>query len=726
MLGPWQYTPYVFPLLIAGLLLPVLGIFIWRSPATWGRSGGMLVWATAFWSLASAAEIASANPEAMLRWDQTQFIGICAIPTTLFMFVSLYPGRARLISGWSILIVSVLPMSFLVLGLTAGSHSLVWSKIGSTYIGDRNSLVQEFGPALIGFMAYLYGLLIVVGVWLTKSFVRSRGLIRRQAGILIVGMSAPILLSLVEYLGLSPIEQMSLTPFAFSFTGISIFVNTFVFRFGGVVPVSNAVAVEHVAAGIVVTNDQGRVLSANPFSKNIFGWGRLAYAGFDLRQAVPMFSDWLTRREKSSPNDQSHDILGSFDYNGRAFDVSVTTAANRWFQRSHILLFSETTEQRESERALKNTESRFDLLFQQAPDAFCLLDDSRRVVRANDQAKLVTGLHFAEIVGKTLTEIGFRRIDGDRPASTQLPPFSVEHGVTTSIVTIHRTGKQESVAELTVHPITLGDRPGLLAMAHDITARRKAERELLIARDEAEAASRTKSDFLAHMSHELRTPLNHIIGFAQVLQDTRVGALSSRQSDYLSDILSSSRHLLVLINDILDLAKVEAGKMVLDRTSVDVEKLLESLVKSVRARTADRRITISVDLTESPDFVHADEVKLTQVFNNLIANAEKFTPNDGTITLSATIIASAGESDQPSVRFCVADSGVGLAPRDLDRIFMTFEQANNLGSKQHPGTGLGLPLSQRIVELHGGKIWAESDGPGKGSSFYFTLPQSRS
>jgi len=226
-----------------------------------------------------------------------------------------------------------------------------------------------------------------------------------------------------------------------------------------------------------------------------------------------------------------------------------------------------------------------------------------------------------------------------------------------------------------------------------------------------EAASRHKSEFLASMSHELRTPLNAIIGFSEVLREEMFGPLNERQADYLNDILTSGRHLLSLINDILDLSKIEAGKMELDLSTFALPGVLENGLTMIRERATNHGITLGLDIAPEVGEITADERKVKQVVFNLLSNAVKFTPDGGRINLSA------GCSDG-EVEVAVSDTGIGIAAEDQERVFEEFQQAG-----QREGSGLGLALSRSFIELHGGCIRLASE-PGVGSTFTFTLPLS--
>ena len=241
-------------------------------------------------------------------------------------------------------------------------------------------------------------------------------------------------------------------------------------------------------------------------------------------------------------------------------------------------------------------------------------------------------------------------------------------------------------------------------------------RELGDAITQLEAASRHKSDFLANMSHELRTPLNAIIGFSEVLLERMFGDINAKQKEYLQDILSSGRHLLSLINDILDISKVEAGRMELQSSSMDLRFVLHSAVSLVRERATRQGISLVLEVDAAVGTIEADERRVKQILFNLLSNALKFTPAGGRVTLGAAVIADA-------VQISVRDTGIGIKSDDQVRIFEEFQQAGP--GKAVEGTGLGLALAKRFVEMHGGHIWVAS-AVGAGSEFTFTLPLHRS
>ena len=236
-----------------------------------------------------------------------------------------------------------------------------------------------------------------------------------------------------------------------------------------------------------------------------------------------------------------------------------------------------------------------------------------------------------------------------------------------------------------------------------------------------EKATQAKSDFLANMSHELRTPLNAIIGFSDMLKNGMAGELTDRQVEFIHDINESGEHLLSLINDILDLSKIESGNMELEISEINLEELIERASVFIKEQAFSNKLKLSVETDNNIGAITADERLLKQVLVNLLSNAVKFTPKGGHITVKTKKVLGESESEN-MVEISVEDTGIGIKEKDFEKIFEPFKQAESVMTKNYQGTGLGLAICKDIIEMHGGKIWVESEW-GKGSKFSFTIQE---
>ena len=323
----------------------------------------------------------------------------------------------------------------------------------------------------------------------------------------------------------------------------------------------------------------------------------------------------------------------------------------------------------------------------------------------------------ATVGGRDLSEEGADPLSGDRRVVATAPiagvgwhvlaiggPSALAGQVETAL------GQQRLIRFLLALMLMLGS----VAVADTAGRNLRLNETLRATSRELERASRAKSEFLANMSHELRTPLNAIIGFSDVLGQQMFGELNAKQEEYLSDISSSGKHLLDLVNQILDLSKVEAGRMDLEPSTFAPGETIRASLAFVRARALAHRIELVAEIPADLPVVTADERKIRQVLLNLLSNAVKFTPDEGRVVVRA-------RAADGNLEIAVADSGIGISAEDRSAVFEEFRQVGGASERSHEGTGLGLTLAKRFIELHGGRIWLES-AVGKGSTFTFAIP----
>jgi len=377
------------------------------------------------------------------------------------------------------------------------------------------------------------------------------------------------------------------------------------------------------------------------------------------------------------------------------------------------------TEQRQAADALRATQERLQQVYAFSTTVMYALDvreDATTPTWVSDNFTRMTGYDTAQFVDPAWGMSQLHPDERDR-LLVELPALLRQERFTREYRFRFRDGTYHWIRdEARVMRDEQGNAVRVFGAWLDITERVHAEEELRRARAAAEGANRAKSDFLAKMSHELRTPLNSIIGFSEMLEDETFGSLNEKQRRSVDNVLTSGRQLLQVINDILDLSKVEAGRMQLAFTELDAGVALGEVRGVIESLARTKRHTIEIEVEPGLPPLLADPGRFRQILYNLLSNAIKFTPDGGRIRMTARHAAGEG-----AVEIAVADTGIGIAPIDQERIFREFEQLDSAYVRQQQGTGLGLALTRKLVDLHGGRIWVESE-VGRGSTFRFVLP----
>ncbi|WP_340818383.1 PAS domain S-box protein [Methanolobus sp. WCC4] len=470
--------------------------------------------------------------------------------------------------------------------------------------------------------------------------------------------------------------------------------------------------IEQSSDGMIILDQNGKILETNRKYAEMTG-----YSNEELTEMHIWELDAHMKPEEMVEHIKEHEDTELYlettlrCKDGKFLDIEISASYVTF--GGEKLIFSvcrDITKRKESERKIQEDAIRRRILIDQSSDGIVVFNEGGRVVETNQK--------FAEMLGYSPEEIIRLNVwDWDVNLSNEedFKEYETIAHNDNYIETVVRR-KDGTFLDLEISSsdaIFDGDKL-IFSVCRDVTRRKRAEEELLQAKITAEKASRAKSEFLANMSHELRTPLNSIIGFSQMLNERIPGELNKKQATYVSNVLRSGNHLIELINDILDLSKVESGEMKLNRSQFIVDDLLKDAATTIRPAAKKKSIEITTDIQGCNMDICADRTKIKDVLHNILSNAVKFTPEKGSIDIKAKCI-------DDKLHVAISDTGIGIPEEQQGMIFEPFKQIDSFMTRKFEGTGLGLALVKRYVEMHNGKIDVHSE-VGKGSTFTFMIP----
>jgi PAS domain S-box-containing protein len=489
---------------------------------------------------------------------------------------------------------------------------------------------------------------------------------------------------------------------------------------GGMIPEKPESVLEALAgispAAIIGLNARGEIDLWSAAAADLFGWTEAEIAGKPLPPGLGPGNDL---RQASGPV-----TVPVTAKDGRVVEIELRSAPRAeggWLLMASDLTLTTKTA-RDADIRFK-AESRFRELLEAAPDAIIEVDREGRIVLLNAATETIFGYGREELLGQPVEKLipeGARGRHHAHRAAYWANPVTRPMGFGMILLARRRDGSEFPV-EISLSPVRIDDGFRVTAIIRDVTAKQKAEeairaanQQLELQNRELDRVNRLKSEFLASMSHELRTPLHTIIGFTELLGEELEGPLNEKQKRFLGHVHQDSQHLLELINDILDLSKIEAGQMELHQESFDAGSVVAEAVNGILPMASARGIAAENQVGRET-IVKADRVRFREILNNLLSNAVKFTPEGGNVRVESCPAAGG------MVSFCVADTGVGIAPEDHAAVFDKFRQVGSTTRGVREGTGLGLAIVKSFVEMHGGKMALDS-APGQGSRFTFTVP----
>jgi signal transduction histidine kinase len=719
----------------------------------------LLMLALGWWSCAYAQELSSPNLATAVLWGKSQYLAIVAIPPLWLLFGLRYAGHRPHPHPWNRLALAVVPAITLLLVWTTEQHGLIWAQVERGTLGSFHPLVVDYGPWFWVHTIYSYNLIAAGSVLLLGAAWRAAPNYRRQAIGLVSGAVVPVAGNVCYLAGVTPFGGLDLTPLLFTCSGVLFSWASYSSRLMTIGPVARNQLMEAMADVVLVLDDQGRIADMNPAAQRLVG-GPRAF-GQRLAMVAPDLAEQLAARAPE---------LGVETGDGpRTYDVQHKPLPG-WHGASagSLIVLRDITPRKDAERELRAQKELFAALVVLADAANArptLRETLQNVLKAAceltgaEQGSIFLfseGFEVQSIVIHGLSHTAFDRQRVKRVLAEGLAGWvvrsrqlAVVDDTAADARWLHLESEPRPFGSALAVPVSEGGQIlGVLTLYHAQAAFFRPEQaELMSAAaaqiglavrnaqmyeaqrqlaQEAEAASRAKSTFLATISHELRTPLNVIIGYGDLLSEEFRGREGQGFSRELRQISDAGRQLLTLVNDVIELSRVEAGQAELDLGPIDVVALAYNVGALTRPLAAQNGNTLTVDCPEDLGVIVSDLGKLRQILLHLLSNACKFTER-GAIQLTVRR-GPAPLADEDTVTevisFAVSDTGIGITEEQHERIFLNFTQGDESSTRRYGGVGLGLALSQQLARMLGAEISVRS-APGQGATFTISLPVAR-
>jgi PAS domain S-box-containing protein len=713
---PYTFTLNMLPLVVAAAISGTLAIYTWRNRKTAGATPFSVMMFILFeWGTSYIFELAGTNLQTKLFWETVKFAGVVATPVAWLIFAFEYTGRRAWVSARRLAMLSIVPLTTMIIILTNGSHGLFRSQYEMVVANGFLLLKTVDGTWFWVHAAYTYILIMVGLVLIIRALLRWPAQYRGQMIWILLATLTPLIANAIVIFQILPI-QIDLTSYAFTVTGVGLAYALFRHRLLDIAPIARDIIIDNMKDGMIVADARGRIVDINHAAQKMIGLsGDKQPIG---KQLADVLSQWSELVEKYRSVMEANDEISIGEGEKlRWYELHLSTLLDEnKLLVGRVITVRDITDHKLDEIQLQENEARFRQIVENASDLIYRVDINGRFTYANPSALYVMGFKTEEEV------LGKYYLDMTTPEARHKLKRAYQHQLASRTPTTYHEfpgvgpdGREIWIGQ-NVQLIYEGDQiVGFQALARDITAIVKTQEALRIARDQALDASRAKTQLLSKVSHELRTPLGGILGYAELLQGNTFGDLNERQHKAVSEIVDSGDYLTNMVNELLDEAQLRSNTATLQERMFSPFKLIQGAVSGMDILAQKKGLMFSVQMApDLPQLLYGDDRRIRQIIINLIGNAIKFT-KEGSVRLNVT------KPNENNWEVQVTDTGIGISKHEQAVIFEPFRQVSKSVTRDNRGVGLGLSITKQLVELMHGRIVVESE-PGKGSSFFILLP----
>jgi PAS domain S-box-containing protein len=718
----FQFTRYVIPLVLGLIISVTLVVVMWRRrPGVGIMSFVVLMLGVTEWTLGNLLELSLTDFQLKVLLSNLQYIGITTAVAGWFTLSLEYTGRQRWLTRRTVALLFIEPVATLAFALTNDLHHLFRTSVVLDTSGGFAVLAVTQGPAFWVHAAYSYILLLAGTALFIQAFIRSPELYRGQVVFLLTAAFVPWIANAVYLAGYSPFPNIDITPLAFVITGSAMAWSIYRYRLLDIVPVARETVIDGMDVAVMVIDARNRIVDANRAALQIVGLEGSAVIGKPAAEVLSGQPELVERYRDVIQG--SADITVGGGEARRHFHVDISPLRNRLGDLTgRLYVLYDITALQKALDALRESEERYRTLFEATFESV-IIHDQGQIMDVNRAFEAMFERPRAEVMGAPIASLiaeEFRDMVVQNTRSGVETPYEVI-GL--------RKGGSSFDGEVRGKSMAYKGQPVQVMAVRDISDRKAAERavrtqneelvktnrELAVARQKAEEATRLKTEFLSTMSHELRTPLNAIIGYSQIIIEGMAGEMAPKVKENQERIFTNAKTLLGLINEVLDLARIEAGRMELVNKPFDLRTWLSEVAQQTESLAKQKGLNLAFSLDDRlPPEIVGDAARLKQIALNLIGNAVKFTER-GAVTVELR------RDGTDTWMLAVSDTGIGIPSHAQEFIFEEFRQVDGSSQRHHGGSGLGLAIVRNLVLLMKGTVRVKSK-VGEGSVFTVSLP----